>query len=148
MTYHHIPKLAGVTEAAAILGWDRRKVATYWGRGKLPVPIQVLSATPVWTEEQIIRYAKEELGMTVFMVEKRIELFGDGEFGVTRVTCEPSEDGLVYSAQYHGWWTRPDGQRVRGEINAQFIEAVQADADAVLNAGWEPGLWTVEEVAE
>ena len=51
-----IPPLAGVAEAAEILGWDKRKVATYIKRGVFPEPIQKLSATPIWTVEQIEKY--------------------------------------------------------------------------------------------
>ena len=51
-----LPRLAGVAEAAEILGWDKRKVATYIKRGVFPDPVQKLSATPIWTVEQIERY--------------------------------------------------------------------------------------------
>lgn len=51
-----IPQLAGVAEAAEILGWDKRKVATYIKRGVFPDPIARLSATPIWTVEQIEKY--------------------------------------------------------------------------------------------
>lgn len=54
-----IPPLAGVAEAAEILGWDRRKVSTYIRRGKLPDPIQRLASGPIWTRSQIEEYAKQ-----------------------------------------------------------------------------------------
>lgn len=51
-----IPPLAGVAEAAEILGWTKQKVATYIKRGKLPDPIQRLASGPIWTKEQIETY--------------------------------------------------------------------------------------------
>ena len=53
-----IPPLVGTKEAAEILGWDRRKVATYQGRGLLPEPVARLATGPVWTRRQIEEYAK------------------------------------------------------------------------------------------
>ncbi|WP_206922729.1 hypothetical protein [Alicyclobacillus suci] len=145
-----IPRLVGVKEAAQILGWERHKTSVYHRRGKLPEPIQVLSTGPIWTEQQIIDFAREELGMMVFMAEKHMDIFEDGGFEVERITVDMDHivDGVTDCATYHGWWTRPDGECVRGEINAHFMEPVEVDADSVLHAAWEPGLWTVEEVAE
>jgi hypothetical protein len=34
------PDVVGVSEAASILGWDRRRVATYVSRGAFPEPIE------------------------------------------------------------------------------------------------------------
>jgi hypothetical protein len=48
--------LVGVTEAAAILGWDRRKVSTYIKRGVFPEPLQRLAGGPVWQQETIEQY--------------------------------------------------------------------------------------------
>ena len=46
-------QLVGVKEAAEILGWDPRRVATYRSRGSFPEPIAELAAGPVWTRRQI-----------------------------------------------------------------------------------------------
>lgn len=51
-----IEPLAGVAEAAEILGWDKRKVSTYISRGSLPEPIQRLASGPIWTRKQIEEY--------------------------------------------------------------------------------------------
>lgn len=45
--------LAGLSDAAEILGWDRRRVQTYINRGAFPEPLQRLSSGPVWTRKQI-----------------------------------------------------------------------------------------------
>lgn len=45
--------LVGQKEAAAMLGWDPRRVTTYRQRGSFPEPIQQLAAGPVWTRQQI-----------------------------------------------------------------------------------------------
>ena len=54
--------LVGLKEAAAILGWDPRKVATYRSRGVFPAPAAELASGPVWTRQQIEEYKtrKEE----------------------------------------------------------------------------------------
>jgi len=53
-----IPPLVGLAEVAEILGWDRRKVATYIKRGNLPEPIQRLRSGPIWTRKQIEEYQR------------------------------------------------------------------------------------------
>lgn len=51
--------LVGVKEAAEILGWDPRRVATYRKRGTFPEPVQELAMGPLWTRQQIEEYAKK-----------------------------------------------------------------------------------------
>lgn len=53
------PLVAGVAEAAEILGWDRRRVVTYIDRGRFPAPVQSLAATRVWLRSDIEAYAKQ-----------------------------------------------------------------------------------------
>jgi hypothetical protein len=48
-----VPELAGVSEAAAILGWDKRRVATYVRRGSFPEPVAALAGGRVWRREDI-----------------------------------------------------------------------------------------------
>jgi len=48
--------LVGVKEAAAILGWDVRRVTTYRSRGSFPVPVAELAMGPLWTKSQIEAY--------------------------------------------------------------------------------------------
>lgn len=50
------PELVGVQEAAKILGWDKRRVATYISRGSFPDPIQRLASGSIWTKRQILDY--------------------------------------------------------------------------------------------
>lgn len=47
------PELVGVSEAAEILGWDRRRVATYVARGVFPQPVAALASGRVWRREDI-----------------------------------------------------------------------------------------------
>lgn len=51
----------GVAEAAEILGWDKRKVATYIKRGKFPEPVVRLKSGPLWERRQIEEYKIEVL---------------------------------------------------------------------------------------
>jgi hypothetical protein len=53
------PRLAGVAEAAAIIGWDKRRVITYIDRGRFPDPVQSLAGGRVWVRDDVERYAKE-----------------------------------------------------------------------------------------
>lgn len=53
------PDLVGVAEAAAILGWDRRRVATYASRGAFPDPLAALSSGRVWRREDVEAFARD-----------------------------------------------------------------------------------------
>jgi hypothetical protein len=52
-----IPELAGVAEAAEVMGWDKRRVITYIDRGRFPVPIQALASGRVWIRSDVEEYA-------------------------------------------------------------------------------------------
>ena len=47
------PELVGVSEAAELLGWDRRRVATYVSRGAFPPPLATLASGRVWRREDV-----------------------------------------------------------------------------------------------
>ena len=51
-------RLVGVAEAAAILGWDKRRVATYIRRGSFPRPLASLASGRVWDETDILEFAE------------------------------------------------------------------------------------------
>jgi hypothetical protein len=53
-----IPHLVGVAEAAEILGWDKRRVATYIQRGSFPEPVESLAGGRVWTVDDINDFAR------------------------------------------------------------------------------------------
>ncbi len=53
------PQLVGVTEAAAILGWDRRRVATYVSRGAFPEPVAALASGRVWRREDVEAFGRD-----------------------------------------------------------------------------------------
>jgi hypothetical protein len=52
------PALVGVAEAAAILGWDKRRVATYIERGSFPTPVVSLASGRVWRLEDVESFAR------------------------------------------------------------------------------------------
>jgi hypothetical protein len=54
------PTLAGVAEAAAILGWDRRRVITYVDRGSFPEPLARLASGRVWRREDVEAFARAQ----------------------------------------------------------------------------------------
>jgi hypothetical protein len=54
-----LPRLAGVAEAAEVLGWDKRRVITYLDRGRFPPPYQSLAAGRVWLRADVERFASE-----------------------------------------------------------------------------------------
>jgi hypothetical protein len=57
-----IPGIAGVAEAAAILGWDKRRVMTYVRRGSFPEPFAHLASGRIWRREDIEAFASEKRG--------------------------------------------------------------------------------------
>jgi len=52
------PRLVGVAEAAAVLGWDRRRIFTYLGRGSFPAPVAELASGRVWRREDVEAFAR------------------------------------------------------------------------------------------
>lgn len=54
-----LPRLAGVAEAARILGWDKRRIITYLNRGRFPEPFQALASGRVWLRSDVERFAQE-----------------------------------------------------------------------------------------
>lgn len=54
-----LPRVAGVAEAAQILGWDKRRVITYLNRGRFPQPFQALASGRVWLRSDVERFAEE-----------------------------------------------------------------------------------------
>jgi hypothetical protein len=54
-----LPLVAGVAEAAGIMGWDKRRVVTYIDRGRFPEPIQALRSGRIWVRSDVERFARE-----------------------------------------------------------------------------------------
>ena len=52
-----LPALAGVAEAARIMGWDKRRVITYLDRGAFPSPLATLASGRIWRREDVETYA-------------------------------------------------------------------------------------------
>ncbi len=52
------PRLAGVAEAAEILGWDKRRVVTYIDRGAFPEPLQTLRSGRLWLRSDLEAFAE------------------------------------------------------------------------------------------
>lgn len=59
LTVEEHPELVGVSEAAAILGWDRRRVVTYVDRGAFPVPLARLASGRVWRRDDVEAFARD-----------------------------------------------------------------------------------------
>jgi hypothetical protein len=57
LTVELLPPLAGVAEAAEIMGWDKRRVITYIDRGSFPEPLTTLASGRIWLREDIEEYA-------------------------------------------------------------------------------------------
>lgn len=58
LTVEVTPALVGVSEAAAILGWDRRRVVTYVDRGSFPPPVAALASGRVWRRDDVETFAR------------------------------------------------------------------------------------------
>jgi hypothetical protein len=54
-----LPLLAGVAEAADVMGWDKRRVITYIDRGRFPEALQSLASGRVWLRADVERYAAD-----------------------------------------------------------------------------------------
>ena len=59
LTVEVAPALVGVAEAATILGWDKRRIFTYLGRGRFPEPLAALASGRVWLRSDIEAYARD-----------------------------------------------------------------------------------------
>jgi hypothetical protein len=53
------PLVAGVAEAAEVMGWDKRRVVTYIDRGRFPEPLQSLASGRIWLRSEVERFARE-----------------------------------------------------------------------------------------
>lgn len=58
LTVEVVPPIAGVAEAAEIMGWDKRRVVTYIDRGSFPEPIATLASGRIWLREDVEDYAR------------------------------------------------------------------------------------------
>ncbi len=54
-----VPRLAGVAEAAEVMGWDKRRVITYISRGRFPEPLQSLASGRVWARSTLEDFARD-----------------------------------------------------------------------------------------
>ena len=59
LTVEVIPDVAGVAEAAEIMGWDKRRVVTYIDRGSFPEPITSLASGRIWLREDVEAFAAD-----------------------------------------------------------------------------------------
>jgi hypothetical protein len=53
-----VPHLVGVAEVAQILGWDKRRVATYVKRGSFPAPVESLAGGRVWMVDDVVAFGR------------------------------------------------------------------------------------------
>ncbi len=53
------PELVGVSEAASLLRWDRRRIATYVERGAFPEPVASLASGRVWRREDVEAFGRD-----------------------------------------------------------------------------------------
>jgi len=53
-----LSQVVGVAEAAAVMGWDKRRVITYLDRGRFPQPVQALASGRVWLRDDIEAFAR------------------------------------------------------------------------------------------
>jgi hypothetical protein len=54
-----VPLMAGVAEAAEVMGWDKRRVITYLDRGRFPSPAQALASGRIWVRADVERFSRE-----------------------------------------------------------------------------------------
>jgi hypothetical protein len=73
------PRLAGVAEAAEVMGWDKRRVITYISRGRFPEPLQALASGRVWARSTIEDFAREWNARQAKRKRRRPESQADAE---------------------------------------------------------------------
>lgn len=62
----------GLSEAADLLGWDKRKLSKYRERGVFPKPFQQFASGPIWTIDQIKQYGVfRDNGLTIYYHDGR-----------------------------------------------------------------------------
>jgi hypothetical protein len=59
MVVEVVPLMAGVAEAAEVMGWDKRRVITYIDRGRFPAPAQALASGRIWIRADVERFSRE-----------------------------------------------------------------------------------------
>jgi hypothetical protein len=59
ITVDVVPAIAGVAEAAEILGWDKRRVVTYVNRGSFPEPLTTLASGRIWLRDDLEAFARD-----------------------------------------------------------------------------------------
>ncbi|MFN2543648.1 MAG: hypothetical protein ABR600_03620 [Actinomycetota bacterium] len=59
LTIEVVPDLVGVAEAAAILGWDKRRIFTYISRDSFPEAVALLASGRVWRRADVEEYARD-----------------------------------------------------------------------------------------
>lgn len=52
-----VPRLAGLAEVAALAGVTRKRAWQLTRHPDFPQPVQVLAATPVWLESDVVKFA-------------------------------------------------------------------------------------------
>jgi hypothetical protein len=52
------PDVVGVAEAAAIMGWDKRRVVTYLDRGSFPKPFAHLASSRIWRRADVEAFSR------------------------------------------------------------------------------------------
>jgi hypothetical protein len=65
-----IPQIAGVAEAAEIMGWDKRRVVTYLDRGSFPEPLTSLASGRIWLRDDLEAFSQEWHGRRARAREK------------------------------------------------------------------------------
>jgi predicted DNA-binding transcriptional regulator AlpA len=53
------PVVAGVAEAAEVMGWDKRRIVTYIDRARFPKPLQTLASGRIWLRSDIEAFADQ-----------------------------------------------------------------------------------------
>jgi hypothetical protein len=72
-----VPRLAGVAEAAQVMGWDKRRVVTYIDRGRFPEPVQALASGRVWVRSDVEQYADAWRARQADRARRRAAPFGE-----------------------------------------------------------------------
>lgn len=133
--------LLGATEAAVLLGWDRKRVAGALSRRTFPKPIAELASGPVWRREDLVAFAYSKgiqlpegipdvLGVRAAVTHAEPSA-RESAPGANPEHSRPTSDDVA--------GLRQENQRLRAEVNrlGDLVDRVRRDYNWALQDGTE-----------
>lgn len=111
--FMRLSRRIGLKEFASTIGWSSRHLAAFKTKGNLPVPLEVLSATPLWSLGQLENFMRilnargetKSRGDWNSMLEQKFQWQKVTEWQEIRVICDDKldEGEPVYYIEDNAW---------------------------------------------